>query len=74
MSVHVWEAWVGQKIARMESHESATIIICEDGRGILLDAYPAEYFYVKDINGPIFQFSARTVVPGNSQIIPVANT
>ena len=38
MEIHVWEAWIGQKIVRCESGpDGSTYIQLEDGRGAMFN-------------------------------------
>jgi hypothetical protein len=58
---YVWEAWIGQKIARCESNGEATVIVLEDSRGAIFWTGGNGYlpFTVKDINGQIWLSKAK---------------
>ncbi len=50
MNKHVWEAYIGQRIHSMETHEGMiTSIIMEDGRGVQFKMQNPVYFKC-DIN------------------------
>jgi hypothetical protein len=49
-----WEAWIGQKIVRMESEDGATVIVVEDGRGTKFFSDPGLYFRLDDVHGPLW--------------------
>ena len=52
--MHVWEAWIGQKVARCESEDGSTVIVLEDGRGVKFFSDPGLYFTLKTIDGPLW--------------------
>lgn len=60
MEPHVWEAWIGQKIARMESDSESTVIVLEDGRGIKFWTKEILYFTLTgDTDGPLWPEDAK---------------
>ena len=58
MNPHIWEAWIGQKIVRMESEDSVTVIVLEDGRGVKFFSNPGLYFTLVNTDGPLWPESS----------------